>query len=187
MAAAPATLHRLELVHIVLAAIWAAPIGLIGIADWSSDPEIGKSVLAMGADGLIFLYLGTVAAWIRVTPTHLLVYNPFVKYVVPRHVIRDVDVVDYWFVPRLLVDGRRPIRLVVLNRNLPRGMDYGPSRRDGQLIMRMLREAPAAEADARRAGEATSDKIHRRWRWVNLALATFMAVSAIAIYRQLLG
>src|SRR5262245_54967163 len=103
MATAPATLHRLEPVHIFLAVFWAAATVLMVVAAWDQDAV--RFALTVGADGLILLYLGTVAAWVRVTPTHLLVVNPFVRYAVPRHLIRDVNAEDYWFVPRMLVDG----------------------------------------------------------------------------------
>jgi hypothetical protein len=170
--ATPASLRRLELAHIVLAVVWGVGMSLVVVVNWS-DPRIAAGALAVEVDGLIFIYLGTFAARVRVTPTHLLVCNPFVWYAVPRQLVRDVDVVSYWFVPRLVLDGGRRIRLVVLNRNLPGGMDYGPNRRQGQLIMRMIRETPAA------TGSPASNELSRRLRWSNLALAMFMAATAV--------
>src|SRR5262245_9698267 len=175
MATAPATLHRLEPVHIFLAVFWAAATVLMVVAAWDQDAV--RFALTVGADGLILLYLGTVAAWVRVTPTHLLVVNPFVRYAVPRHLIRDVNAEDYWFVPRMLVDGGKPIRLVVLNSNLPIGMDTGSGHRQGQLVMRMVREAPAGTSE-----DGATRGVQRKIRWANLVLAVLMVVSAVNLY-----
>jgi hypothetical protein len=172
----PATLRRLELAHVVLAVFWSVGMSLVVVANWSDDRRVAAASLMMAVDGLIFIYLGTLAAWIRVTPTHLLVYNPFVRYIVPCGIVRDVDVAGYVFVPRLLLDGGRRIRLVVLNRNLPVGMDYGSSHRRGQLIMRMIRERPAV------AGGPASSGLSRSLRWGNLALAVLMVTTPAGAY-----
>jgi hypothetical protein len=168
VATAPATLRRLEPLHVALAVVWGGGFTSAAFAKHADGLHVVLATLTWAADGLILLYLLTLAASVRVTPTHVLVNNPYVRHAVPRRLVQGISATGYW-IPRLLVDGARPIRLAVLERNLPQpGYGFRPSYRQGRLIMRMIAEVPALDS---------SDKIHRRLRLGHLALAVAMPAS----------
>jgi hypothetical protein len=168
VATAPATLRRLEPLHVALAAVWGGGFTFAAFARHAEGLGVVLALLTWAADGLTLLYLLTLAATVRVTPTHVLVNNPYVRYVIPRRLVQGIGATGYW-IPHLLVDGARPIRLAVLERNLPQpGYGFRPSHRQGRLIMRMIAEVPALDS---------SDELRRRLRLGHLALAVAMPAS----------
>jgi hypothetical protein len=85
------TYRRLEPVHLVFALVWGLgmlfPIG----AHWSTGPAMVASLIALDAAGLVLVYLSGPAASIVVTPRHVIVRNPFRRYVIPRSLVEGVD------------------------------------------------------------------------------------------------
>jgi hypothetical protein len=170
-------LRRLEPLHIALAGLWGVGMTLAALANRSQGIGVVLALLVWAAAGFSLGYLMTVSASVRVTPTHVLVNNPYVQHSIPRHLITGVSTKGYW-IPRLLIDGGPAVRLVVLDRNLPRGHDVGPSHHQAQLIMRMIAETPAQDGPA---------GVSRRWRIGNLAIAALTAIGWVGACVYLLS
>lgn len=177
MASASPVLRRLEPLHLTAAGVWGVGMTLATLANRSEGTGVVLALLAWTSAGLSLLYLATFAASVRVTPTHVLINNPYVQHVVPRRLVKGVSTKGYW-IPRLLVDGGPSIRLVVLDRNLPKGYDNSaPSHRQAQLIMRMIAEGPAQDSTA---------GVSRRLRIGNLVIASLTFIAGLGAPAYLL-
>jgi hypothetical protein len=161
MADGQRTLRRLEPLHVVFAAVWFSGMVIGVIANWSEGPWVVLSLLAWAADGVVLLYLTTLAASIAVTPSSVLINNPYVQHIVPRHLVQGVRTEGYW-TARLVIDNAPPVRLVALNLNLPKGYESYPSRRQAQIVMRLIAEVQPA---------VSTGMMRRRLRYGHLALA----------------
>ncbi|MFD0598803.1 hypothetical protein ACFQZ4_46295 [Catellatospora coxensis] len=144
-----AVLRRLEPVHVALAVLWVVGMTVAASARRSDGTAHVVALLVWAAAGLSLLYLATLSASVRVTPTHLQIINPFQQHLIPRQLAAGVEV-GASPIPRLLVEGGQAIRLVVLDRNVPPSRNVqAPSRRQAQLIMRMIADVPLKEYTAR--------------------------------------
>jgi hypothetical protein len=170
------TLRRLEPLHVFMAVLWGGGIVFGALMNWSEGPWVVLSLLAWAADGVILLYLTAPAASITVTPSSVLVNNPYVQHIVPRHLIQGVRTDGYW-TARLLVDSARSVRLVALNLNLPRGYPSYPSHRQAQMVVRLIAEVPQ---------EANTGGLRRRVRYGNVALAAIAICTGVATTAYLL-
>jgi hypothetical protein len=170
------TLRRIEVAHVALAAVWGCGMTIAILGNAASGAGVVTSLVALTLDGLIFLYLIAPAASVRVTRHRVIVNNPYVRHIVPRHLVQGIRTEGFW-TARLLVDGGRAVRLVALNLNLPRGYASYPSHRQAQLVMRVIAEVPQ---------EASTGDVQRRMRYGNIALATAAGGTAIAAALYLL-
>jgi hypothetical protein len=171
------TLRRLEPLHVFMAALWGGGLVFAALVDWSEGPWVVLSILAWAADGLILLYLTAPAAAIIVTPSSVLVNNPYLQHIVPRHLIQGVRTDGHW-TARLLVDSARPVRLVALNLHLPRGYPSSPNHRHAQLVVRLMAEVPQ---------EASTGGVRRRVRYGNVALAALAISTGVSAAAYLLS
>ncbi|MEV0456516.1 hypothetical protein [Catellatospora methionotrophica] len=178
MASATQVLRRLELFHIVLASLWGGGMILATLVNREQGTGYVAASLLWAGSGLSLAYLVTIAASVRVTPTHVLVDNPYVRHVIPRRLVEGVGAQEHR-TPHLLLDGSPAVRLVVLVRHLPRGRDMGlPSERQARLIMRMIAEVP---------GRDCSGEPRRRLRIGNLVLAVLTGIGWLAAPAYLLA
>ncbi|MFU8872414.1 hypothetical protein [Micromonospora sp. SL4-19] len=173
------TYRRLEPVHVVNALVWG--LGwLIPVAvavQWSRGPALMASLLAMDAAGLVGVYLAAPAASIVVAPTHVIVRNPFRRYLIPRCLVEGIDTENH-LTPHLLVRNARSIRLAALNLNLPRGYQMNAGRHQRQGVTAMLDQVPE---------EPNDGQVERRIRYGNLVLAAAAVGAALAVVRYLLS
>jgi hypothetical protein len=128
-----------------------------------------------GAWGCCFLVAP--AASIVVTPTHVMVRNPFREYVVPRHLVEGVDT-ESRVTPRLVVRGAPSIRLAALDLNLPRGYPTTAGRHQRQSVTPMLEQIPE---------EPNDGKVDRHLRYGHVVLAAVTLGVALAATRYLLS
>jgi hypothetical protein len=170
------TLRRLESVDVFMAALWGGGMVFAVVANWSQEPWVVRSIFAWAVDGLILLYLIAPAASITVTPSCVLVNNPFVQHIIPRHLIQGVRA-DGIKTARLLIDASRSVRLVALNSSFAK---YGshPSHRETQMVVRLMDEVPQ---------EASTGQARRRVRYGNAALAAIAIGTAVAAAAYLLS
>ncbi|SCL65470.1 PH domain-containing protein [Micromonospora chersina] len=171
------TYRRLEPVHLVFALVWGLGMSLPIAAHWSTGPAMVASLFALDAAGLALVHLSGPAASIVVTPRHVIVRNPFRRYVIPRSLVEGVDT-DTHFTPHLLVRDARSIRLAALNLNLPRGYQMNAGRHQRQGVTSMLDRVPE---------EPNGGPVERCIRYGYLVLAVAAVGSAVAACRYLLS
>jgi hypothetical protein len=162
--------RRLEPVQVVLATVWVLGLGAAAMADWSTNLE-GFVAAVWAFDGIVLFYLWGPAASILVTPTHVIVNNPYVRYEVPRVVIHGPPIEGFWFPHLPLRTGVR-IRLVALSLNLPRGYPSQLGRHDQRSLAHMMAEVPMRE-------DAGSPR--RIVRYSNIILAVLAALVTVAV------
>ena len=160
------TYRRLEPIHVFLVALWLAGCGLV-------LPQQRPAVLAMvvaAADGLVAFYLLGPAAAISVTPTHVVVDNPYVRHELPRVAIDGPPADGFWH-QRLPLRSGGHVRLVALSLNLPRGYPDQLGRHDHRSLPAMMAKVPQQDGDA---------EIRSSPRWPNIGLA-LLAVATVVL------
>jgi hypothetical protein len=170
------TLRRLESVDAFMAALWGGGMVFAVVTNWSEEPWVVRSILAWAVDGLILLYLIAPAASITVTPSCVLVNNPYVQHIVPRQLIQGVQA-DGIETARLLIDAGRSVRLVALNSTFGRHGSR-PSHREAQIVVRLMAEMPQEE---------TTGEVRRRVRYGNVTFAAIAIGTAFAAAAYLLS
>ncbi|MER7333654.1 MULTISPECIES: hypothetical protein [unclassified Micromonospora] len=168
--------RRLEPLHVVFALIWGLGMLIPVLTQWARGPGMVASLLALDAAGLIWVYLAAPAASIVVTSRHVIVKNPFRRYVVPRHLVGGVDAETHP-TPRLVVRNAPSIRLAALNLNLPLGYQMNAGRHQRKGVTPMLDQIPE---------EPNDGQVERRIRYGHVALAAAaVGVTVAAVRYQL--
>ena len=157
---AGARYRRLEPIHLFLIALWLAGCGAI-------LPQHHWVAAVAAADGLVAFYLLGPAASITVTPTHVIVDNPYVHHEIPRTAIAGPAADGFWF-QRLPLRTGGAVRLVALSLNLPRNYPDQLGRHDHRSLPALLARVPPQDSNA----ETRSAP-----RLLSIALAT-LAVAA---------
>jgi hypothetical protein len=160
--------RRLEPIHLFLAVLWLSGCGLAV----HQQPTATRGILVAAADGLTAFYLLGPAASIGVTPTHVVVANPYVRHEIPRAAI-DGPVADGFWFQRLPLRTGRTVRLAALSLNLPRGYPDQLGRHDHRSLAAMMAKVPQQDTDAK----PTSSP-----RWLNIGLATLAAITTVVLY-----
>lgn len=171
------TYRRLEPFHVVFALVWGLGMLLPVAVQSSRGPAMVASLFAMDAAGLVWVYLSAPAASIVVTPRHVIVRNPFRRYLIPRGLVEGIDTETH-LTPRLLVRNAHSIRLAALNLNLPWGYQVNAGRHQRQGVTSMLDQIPEEPYDG---------QVERRIRYGNLVLAAAAVGAALAVVRYLLS
>jgi hypothetical protein len=158
---------------VVFALLWGLGMLIPVMTQWSKGPERVASLLALDAAGLAVVYLAAPAASIVVTSRHVIVRNPFRRYVVPRHLVEGVDT-ETRLTPRLMVRDAPSIRLAALNLNLPFGYQMNAGRHQRQGVTAMLDQVPE---------EPNNGQADRRIRYEHVVLAAAAAGVTLAAAR----
>ena len=128
-----------------------------------TDPDI----VVAAADGLVAFYLLGPAASITVTPTHVIVDNPYVHHEISRTAIAGPAAEGFWF-QRLPLRTGGAVRLVALSLNLPRNYPDQLGRHDHRSLPALMARVPQQDSNA---------KTRSAPRLLPIALAT-LAVAA---------
>ncbi len=127
----------------VLASVWFLGFGGAAVVHRSALlASCATTVWAL--DGLVLFYLWGPAASIVVTPAHILVNNPYVRYKIARVTVAGPPVPGFWFA-RLPLHTGAAIRLAALNLNLPRGYPDRLARHDHRSLAQMMAQVPAVD------------------------------------------
>jgi hypothetical protein len=165
-------IRRFVLLDLLVGGVWV--LGGVGSALVNRAQGIGvvMACLVLAAAGLSYVYLAAIAGWVRVTPAHVVINNPFARYLVPRRLVEGLSVEAKW-APRLHASGGRTIRIVALDRNQhPFGVHVlGTNQRKARRMRNMLAETP---------GEEGQDEIVRQWRTGNLIVGALMTLGVLA-------
>ena len=165
-------IRRLDVFPFFLASIPIVGLGFGVPYNWSRMPTAAAiGWLGVAAEAGVFCYLCGPAARFVVTRTQVIVENTFVRYVVPRHAVGHVEIVetfDSFEVYLNVNDGRQisvravwPAMVRPTRNRLPR------LRRNVEQLSRLLTEVPAAP---------TIGTVERQLRYGNL----FLALAALA-------
>lgn len=131
------------------------------------------------APGLILLaamaYLNGPSARVTISPTEVIIVNPFELFIVPVSRIQGWDQITGWQQPRLRVDGLPtpvPVRAFQLNRSLMSTHTYKLWVRER---MRCIDRVIAEQLPVRRS----ADVVHRR-RWSTILVIAVMPLLYVA-------
>jgi len=102
------TLRRMELFPFVLSGILVVGFAVALVVNWPVPPVLIGAVGCVFAGVVAYAYLDGPAVSLTVAPDLVVVTNTFVRYEVPRHLIRNVDELD-----------RLALRLDLGNRRIP--------------------------------------------------------------------
>jgi hypothetical protein len=154
--------RRLEPVNVVFAAAWLAGCALVLLL--RHPPVLAVTVAA--ADGMAAFYLTGPAAAITVTPSRVVVDNPYRRHDIPREAIASTES------PWLLLKSGTTVRLAALSLNLPKAYPRRLGRHDTRTLQHMLTQVPPAADHT----ETTSSP-----RRLNIALAALTTTITIAL------